>query len=137
MAGTLPETPRWSLAPSCLRSPCGPSVSMMDGTPATGLVVQKSCPLVSWACCSTVRSAAFGVLSDTRTTVACGMVRGSGWVPVDHRIRDTIAARGRVLQWAACLDESPIVISPRSVSGHIEEIVGDYGWHCSAPVPTR
>ena len=110
---------------------------MMDRTLATGWWSRKSCPLVSWACCSTVRSAAFGVLSDTRTTVACGMVRWVGLGAGRSRIRDTIAARGRVLQWAACLDESPIVISPRSVSRHIEEIVGDYVACAGAPVPTR
>lgn len=49
VAGTLSLSPRWSLSPACLRSPWGPSVSMIDGTAPTALVVQKSAPLVSAA----------------------------------------------------------------------------------------
>ena len=46
VAGAASESPTWSPAPCCLRNPCGPSVSMIDGTPcsARALVCQKSAP---------------------------------------------------------------------------------------------
>ena len=46
-------------APVCLRTPCGPSVNMIDGIPAgaTGSVNQKFNPLVSDAFSVRVRSA--------------------------------------------------------------------------------
>ncbi|MBO0516487.1 hypothetical protein J0695_32660, partial [Streptomyces beijiangensis] len=61
VAGTLAARPRWSVAPACLRTPCGPSVSSTDCAGPTALVVQKSAPLPSAAFSSTerpVRSAA-------------------------------------------------------------------------------
>ena len=59
VAGTLSARPRWSAEPACLRSPCGPSVSITAGMPtrSTALVVQKLPPLVSDAFSSRVRSA--------------------------------------------------------------------------------
>ena len=46
VAGTLPEMPTWSPSSGCLRSPCGPSDTMIAGMPSrsTGAVCQKSEP---------------------------------------------------------------------------------------------
>ena len=57
VAGTLSFSPRWSPVVACFRTPCGPSVSMIDGTPGAAVVSQNPAPLVSDAFSSRVRAA--------------------------------------------------------------------------------
>ena len=54
VAGIASCSPRWPNRPACRRTPCGPSVRTIDGTPAAsiGWVDQKSRPESSAAFCS-------------------------------------------------------------------------------------
>lgn len=117
VAGTLSARPGWSLLAACLRSTCGPSVIITEGTPSrsTPLVVQKSAPLVSAAFSSRVRSA------------AVTSVDGSGWA-----IKGSFGSTDSDATSPASLRE--IVDAPKLAPGAVARIGDGSDW---APRPAQ
>src|SRR5215207_3278223 len=72
VAGTLVERPRWSASRGWARSPCGPSDTMIRGTPSrsTGAVYQKADPITSDAFSSRVNSGTSAVRLDGTSGMA-------------------------------------------------------------------
>ena len=68
VAGTLTSRSRWPASSACLRTPCGPSVSMTAGTSTvssrrTSVLFQKSAPVHSAAFSARVSSASSAAAS--------------------------------------------------------------------------
>ena len=99
VAGTLPDTPTWSPRPGALRSPCGPSATMIDSMPAAVIrvVCQKSQPRTSVAFCSVVSEAVSSASGRCSSTAqSCQTTRSGRRAPGWLRRR-----RGRALRAAA------------------------------------
>lgn len=152
VAGTLSPIPGLSAEATGLRSPWGPSVTMIDGTPARsiGVVVQKSRPEVSDAfssresrarACSTSKTAAGPVASSVWSELGMVHFLGSSnertWLLSSDRRPDTYRLVGlqvvRTVR-AASGCPPPVCWVARQAQTAMSRMTGTWS---DAPLPLR